>query len=168
MEQETRTERSKGMVPEKARHARMPTPWDDMDRMMEALFSRFRTNPLHRGWPTWDEFALSMEDRAPNVDVVDRDTEIVVRAELPGVDKKDVEVTMSDNSVTIKATTRSEEKEEKGDYYRCEIHRGSYARTVALPGEVDREAAKAVFKDGVLELTMPKREKARKRSVKVE
>ena len=63
---------------------------------------------------------------------------------------------MSEDSVTIKGETRTEEKEEKGDYYRCEISRGSFSRIVALPATVDGAKANAFFKDGILELSLPK------------
>jgi HSP20 family protein len=103
----------------------------------------------------------------PKVDVIDRDEDILLRAELPGVEKKDLEISTSDTAVTLKATTKHEEKEEKGDYYRCEITRGSFARTVALPARVQSDEAKASLKDGVLELTLPKVEKSKRHAVTV-
>jgi HSP20 family protein len=103
----------------------------------------------------------------PKVDVIERDDEVIVKAELPGVDKKDLDVSVTENSVTIKGTTSHEEKEEKGDYYRCEISRDAYARTVALPSYVDADKAKANFKDGVLELKLPKVEKSKRRSIEI-
>jgi HSP20 family protein len=100
--------------------------------------------------------------------VIDRDNEVVVKAELPGVDKKDIDISVTQNTVTIKGTTSHEEKEEKGDYYRCEISRGSYSRTLSLPADVDEEKTKAEFKDGILELTMPKKKKSKRHTIKVE
>lgn len=91
-----------------------------------------------------------------------------MRAEVPGVKKEDLDVSTTDNTVTIKGSTRHEEKEEKGDYYRSEITRGSFSRTVALPSEVDSAKAKARYKDGILELTLPKVNKSKRRTVKVE
>lgn len=104
----------------------------------------------------------------PKVDVIDRDDEVVIRADVPGVDKDDLEVSVSNNTVTIMGETKREEKEEKGDFYRCEISRGAFARTVPLPGDVDIDNVKARFKAGVLELTMPKIEKSRRRSVEID
>jgi HSP20 family protein len=75
---------------------------------------------------------------------------------------------MTDDTVTIKGSSSKEEKEEKGDYYRCEISRGSFSRTVSLPAQVDTARSSAKFKDGVLELKVPKKEQAKRRSVKVE
>jgi HSP20 family protein len=168
MEKETGTQTPKSQELGKARPARTLTPLEEMDRMFEGLFSHRWPSPTRWEWPAWGELAATREGRMPKVDMIDREAEILVRAELPGVDKKDLDVTMTDNTVTIRASTKHEEKEEDGDYYRCEISRGAFLRTLALPGEVDGDKAKAAFKDGILELTIPKVEKARKRSVKVE
>ncbi|MGA7801885.1 MAG: Hsp20/alpha crystallin family protein [Gammaproteobacteria bacterium] len=108
------------------------------------------------------------QNRLPRVDVIDRDAEIVVRAEIPGVRKEELEVSMNHGTVTIKGSTKHESKKEEGDYYRCEISRGSFARTVTLPAEVDGDRAKASFKDGVLELVIPKQERSKRHSIKVE
>jgi HSP20 family protein len=93
---------------------------------------------------------------------------VVVKAELPGVQKDDINVSVTDSSVTIKGSTSHEEKEEKGNYYRREISRGSFSRTVALPSDVDADKAKANFTDGILVLTIPKVEKSHRKSVTVE
>lgn len=104
----------------------------------------------------------------PRVDVVDREHEVMVRAELPGVERDALEVSTTNDSVTIKGTTRHEEKQEEGEYVRCETVSGSFARTVSLPCEVDDAKAKARFKDGLLELTLPKAERARRRAIQIE
>ncbi len=144
--------------------ARVLSPFEEMDRLFEGFFPRGWMRPMRWELPSWAE----IERRFPKVDVIDRDADIVVKAEVPGVDKKDIEVTTTDNTVTIKGKTSHEEKEEKGDYYRCEISRGSFSRTVALPGEVDGTKAKASFKDGVLELTLPKQAKSKRVAVKID
>jgi HSP20 family molecular chaperone IbpA len=95
----------------------------------------------------------------PKVDIIDRDTEIAVRAELPGVMKEDLDVTVSADWMTLKAHTSHEEKEVKGVYYRREMSYGEYQRAVALLHTVNGENAGATFKDGVLELTLPKLER---------
>ena len=69
---------------------------------------------------------------------------------------------------SIKGETKHEEKEEKGDYYRSETSRGAFSRMVSLPADVDESKAKASLKDGVLELTLPKVEKAKRRTIKVD
>ena len=153
---------------QKAEPARALSPFEEMDKYFESHFPSGWMRPFQ--WPrmSWGEMKAPFEGKTPNVDVIDRENEVIVKAELPGVDKKDLDISVSKNTVTIKGSTSHEEKEEKGDYYRCEISRGSYSRTLPLPAEVDDEKAKANFKDGILELTLPKVEKAKKRTIKVE
>ena len=159
----------KGKEPAKPVPARALHPFDEMERMMDRVFGDFPgrgwMRPWRAEWPEWPGLA---ELRMPKVDLIDRDDDILVRAELPGVEKKDLEITTSDTSVTIKGTTRHEEKEEKGDYYRCEISRGSFARTLTLPTMVESAKAKASLREGVLELTLPKVEKSKRHAVTVE
>jgi HSP20 family protein len=145
------------------------TPFEEMetlfDRWLESSFPRRWPRPFRMGWPAWGELA---ETHIPKVDVIDRDEDVLVRAEVPGVDKDNLDVSVSDDTVTIKGETRREEKVEKENYYRCETSQGSFARTVALPSYVDSEGARAKFKDGVLELTLPKVEKAKRRTIKID
>jgi len=143
---------------------RMLSPFEGMDRMFDDFFGRRWLRPFRRDWLAFPEFDVSV----PKVDVIDRDEEVVVRAEVPAVKKEDIEVSISGNTLTIKGETKHEEKEEKGDYYRSEITRGAFSRMVTLPAEVDESKAKAALKDGVLELTLPKIEKAKRRTIKVD
>jgi HSP20 family protein len=152
---------------QKAEPKRALSPFEEMDRLFEDYFSRGWMRPFRWEWPSLGEMAKPFEGKMPKVDVIERDDEVVVKAELPGIDKKDLDVSVTENSVTIKGSTSHEEKEEKGDYYRCEISRGAYARTVALPSYVDADKAKASFKDGVLELKLPKVEKSKRRSIEI-
>ena len=144
------------------------SPFDEMDRLFDTYLSRGWLSPFRWTGPKWSESAKPFEGKMPNVDVIERDNEIVVRAELPGVNKDDIDISVTRDAVTIKGTTSHEDKEEKGDYYRCEISRGSYTRTVVLPKNVDENKAKATFRDGILELTIPKAEEARSKTIKVE
>jgi len=147
---------------------RIMNPFEEMERMFESHFPRGWMRPLRWEWPTWPELPMPFEGKMPRVDVVDRDTEVVVRAELPGVDKKDLEVSVTENTVTIHGCTTHEKKEEKENFYRREISRGEFSRTLTLPAVVDGAKVKASFKDGVLELTAPKVTKAKRRTVKVD
>lgn len=140
-------------------------PFEEMERMFEDVFGR-RMPSLR---PSTGELA-PFEGRQPRVNVQDREADIRITAELPGVGKDDVDVSVSDNAVTIKASTR-EEKEEgepEGEFFRREIASGSFSRTVPLPGDVDADKAKASFDNGVLELTLPKVEGSRRRQIPVE
>jgi HSP20 family protein len=123
-----------------------------------------------RRWPRafgWDLPVAERSEFAPNVDVIDRDDEVVVRAEVPGFRKEDVEVSVSGNMLTLSGETGSEEREEKGNYYRCEISRGAFSRSLTLPTEVDESKAKASMKDGMLELTLPRVEKSKRRIITI-
>lgn len=150
--------------------ARALTPFDEMEHLMERMFEGW----LPRGWlrPFHLERGalpeLALEGWMPKVDVIDRDDDIVVRAEVAGVDKKDLDISVTESSVTLKGETKHEEHEEQGHYYRHEISRGAFARMVTLPAQVDTEKAKAEFKDGVVEVTMPKVAKSKRRSIKLE
>ena len=151
---------------ERVTPTRALSPWEEMERSFEEFFPR---GWIHRrGWPSWGELTRSVESAAPRVDVIDRDDEVLVRAELPGVEKNDLDVSLTENTVTIKGSKSSEQKEEQGDFYRCEIARGEFLRTVPLPSVVDTDKAEASFKDGVLELKVAKVNKAKRRSVKLD
>lgn len=148
--------------------ARVMSPFEEMEHYFQSHFPKGWMHPLNWPRPSWSELSAPFEGKTPKVDVIDRDNEVVVKAELPGVDKKDLDISVTRNSVTIKGSTSHEEKEEKGNVYRREISCGSYSRTLSLPAEVKEDQAKAKFKDGILELTMPKVEKSKRRTIKVE
>jgi HSP20 family protein len=153
---------------QKVQPARALSPFEEMERLFEGYFPRGWMRPF--GWerPSWGELTAPFEGKMPRVDVIDRDEELIVKAELPGVDKKDLDVSVTENTVTIKGSTSHEEKEEKGDYHRSEMSRGTYSRTLTLPTDVEADKAKATFKDGVLELSLPKMKKAKRHSIKVD
>lgn len=161
--------KSKDIVEKKEKGIkRSLSPFEEMDRMFDSFFPRGWLRPQHWERPSWGEMMASFESQMPRVDIIDRDDEVVVHAEVPGVDKDDLEVSVTDNTVTIKASTSQEKKEEKGDYYRCETKRGSFSRTLALPSDIDCDKAKSSLKDGVLELRLPKIAKSKRRQIKVE
>jgi HSP20 family protein len=87
-------------------------------------------------FPSFPELRAPFEGRMPQVDMFDRETEIVIRVALPGVAKEDLEVSMTDETVTIRASTRREVKEEKGEYYHRELSQGEFQRTLRLPAAV--------------------------------
>lgn len=154
-------------VPEES-SSRLMSPFEEMERWFEGMFPRSLMHPLHWDMPTWSQLHRPFEGKAPRVDVIDRDAEVFIKAELPGVDKKDIDLTVDEQSVTIKGHTHYEKKEEKGDYYRSEVSSGSYMRTIPLPAKVVSDQAKAKYTDGMLELTLPKVSPSSKRSVTIE
>ncbi|MEW6739420.1 MAG: Hsp20/alpha crystallin family protein [Nitrospirota bacterium] len=133
----------------------------DMDRLFEEFFSPITRR--RRGW-----LKPEMGVIVPNIEMYDRKNEIVVKAELPGVAKEDIDLTITKDSLTLKGETTKEEEVKEEDYYAAEISYGSFTRTIALPAEVDSEKAKASFKNGVLEIVLPKREEAKPKEIKIE
>jgi HSP20 family protein len=147
--------------------ARMMSPFEDFERFFEQIVPRGWLRSMR--WPRAMAPELGETQLwVPSVDVLDRDDEVVVRAEIPGVKKEDIHISLTGNLMTIKGETKHEEKEEKGDYYRCEISHGAFSRMVTLPVDVDDTKAKAVVHDGMLEVTLPKLEQAKRRDIKIQ
>lgn len=133
-------------------------------------FDNFFDDFLSRRWPRlldWNMPNLSESD-FPRVDILDHDNDVEVQAALPGVKKEDLEVSVTDQAITIRTSTKEEKKEEeKGKYFRREIAQGQFQRTVSLPENVDGEKANASFKDGILKVTIPKTEKSKRRNIEI-
>ena len=101
------------------------------------------------------------------IDVIERDKDILIRVEMPGVEKKDLEVSVSDSALTIKGVVSRASKEQKKDYFRCEIAQGNFFRSLSFPAGVDASNINANLKDGILEVLLPKEESAQRRTVEV-
>lgn len=133
-------------------------------------FDRFFDDFLSRRWPRlldWNAPSLP-EIAFPKVDIIDHDDNIEVHAALPGVKKEDVDVSIANQTMTIRTSSKEEKKEEeKGKYFRREITQGEFQRTLSLPDNVDGDNAKASFKDGILKVTMPKTEKGKRKSIEI-
>jgi len=111
--------------------------------------------------------AMALVDWAPAVDVMETDEEFQIRAELPGVEKKDVKLSV-ENGVLLISGHREQEKEEKGKrYHKIERAYGNFARSFTVPEAVDAEKVTAEFKNGLLNVRLPKSEKARPKSIEV-
>ena len=147
---------------------REPEVLDEMDRMFDTLFHRGWMRPFREAWPEWARFEETMDMRTPRLDVIDREEEILVRAEVPGVEKQDLNVSLTGQLLTIKGERRHEAKTEEGEFFRSEIARGSFSRTIRVPEDVEFEKAKADFKEGILEIHLPKTHKTEHRRIKVE
>jgi len=140
---------------------RLLSPFEDMERWFEDFFRRpfplFAPSLLPR---------LRME-MTPTADIFEEGEDVVVKAELPGMKKEEIEVKLTENTITISGEKKKEEKIEKKDYYRVERSYGSFKRAFNLPSEVQMDKAKAQFKDGILEIRIPKTEEAKKKEKKV-
>jgi HSP20 family protein len=110
---------------------------------------------------------LSTRPWAPAVDIFENENNIVLKAELPGVDPKDVEVRVEDNTLYLKGERKFEKETKEENYHRVERSYGSFARSFALPSSIDAEKVAADYKDGLLTLTLPKREEAKPKTIKI-
>ena len=129
---------------------------DEMDRILDD-FGLDRPSPASR---TGRSFLRSWQGSsawswAPDVEVFHRNDEFVVRADLPGLNKDDVKVDVTENGITIQGERKREHEEEREGFYRSERSYGSFYRMIPLPDGTITDQAKAKFKDGVLEITMP-------------
>lgn len=130
----------------------------EIDRLFADFFAGFGEDAL---WPRGLMASRSAFPAMPKVDVAETADELVVKADLPGMEEKDLKVTLDGDLLTIRGT-RSEEKEDKRrDYHLMERSYGEFHRTIQLPAGVDRDKVKAAFKNGVLQVTLPKRPEAR-------
>jgi HSP20 family protein len=140
------------------------TRWErDMDRMMDDFFGR-RIRPW---WPERFFRTDELDVRTPAVDVFEEKDDIVVKAEIPGMEKDNIQVNLTDHTLTIKGEKKKEEEVKEENYYRSERSYGSFLRTLELPRDVHADKVKATFKNGVLEVRMPKTEEAKAKEIKV-
>lgn len=127
----------------------------EMNRLLESFFGG---SPLH--------FGDSMT--APAVEVADTNEAIIVKAQVPGVSKDQIQVTVTEGALTLKGEMKEEEKKEEKNYHRREFRYGAFTRTIPLPAAVQAEKATAQLKEGVLTITIPKSEPARVKEVPVQ
>jgi HSP20 family protein len=126
-----------------------------MNRMLEGQY---------RG--TEDEWALG-GSWAPAVDIYEKDGNIVLKAELPGVDPKDVDIRVENNLLTLRGERKFDNEVKRDNYHRVERSYGSFSRSFTLPNVVDTQNIKAEYRDGVLHMTLPKREEAKPRQIQI-
>jgi HSP20 family protein len=129
----------------------------EFDRLFRETFQPFfaEGEPSTRTW-------------APAVDIYETADSIVLKAELPGIDPKDVDVRVEDNTLFLKGERRFEKEVKEENYHRVERSYGSFARSFSLPNSIDTDKVEAEYKDGVLTLNMPKREEAKPKTIKIE
>jgi HSP20 family protein len=118
--------------------------------------------------PVFGETEVSTRSWAPPVDIYETEDAIVLKAELPGIDPKDVEIRVENNTLYLKGERKSEKEVKEQNYHRVERSYGSFARSFSLPSSIDAEKVKAEYKDGLLTLTMPKREEAKPKTIKID
>lgn len=133
--------------------------YEDLFRRPLSLFS----HP-----PDWPRMKfLEKDEMSFTADIYEEGNDVVVKADMPGVKKEDVNVSLSDDTITIRGERKKEEKVERKDYYRVERSYGSFTRSFRLPADVQTDRAEAKFGDGVLEIRIPRMEEARAKTKKV-
>jgi HSP20 family protein len=126
----------------------------DMNRLFDDFFRDFERMPS--AWAL-----VSAETRMPRVDVSETETEIRIAADLPGMDEKDIDVSLTEGVLTIRGETKFEKDEKEENFHRVERSYGTFQRSIPLPAEVEEDKADAVFSMGVLRVTLPKAKEVR-------
>ncbi|HRR95466.1 MAG TPA: Hsp20/alpha crystallin family protein [Candidatus Ratteibacteria bacterium] len=126
---------------------------DDFDRLVDRIFNR--------------DLDLWEGGRVPAIDVYEEGDNIIVKAEVPGVKKEDISVSLNGDILTISGKSQEEKEVKKENFYRKEIRSGTFSRSITLPAQIDKDKVKASYKDGVLQLTLPKSPEEKKKEVKI-
>lgn len=141
--------------------SRVWAPLDEAEKWFEDIFKRPFPFMLSRGR------MHEMEGIVPSIDMFEEKNEVVIKVELPGMKKEDIDISLTDNIITLSGEKKKEETVAKKNYYRVERSEGSFKRSFRLPAEVKTDKANANFKDGVLEIRLPKTEEAIRQKVKI-
>jgi HSP20 family protein len=141
--------------------------WDPLRDMvslreaMDRLFAESFVSPRSWSAPTEEGVATLA------LDVFEDDNDVTVQASVPGVKPEDIELSITGDVLTIKGETREQKEERQGDYHVRERRCGAFQRSITLPAQIDADKADAKFKDGVLTLTLPKREEVKPKTIKI-
>ncbi|MBW2056644.1 MAG: Hsp20/alpha crystallin family protein [Deltaproteobacteria bacterium] len=141
------------------------TPWRPFKELttlrdeMDKLWSRFFGE-----WPTLEPFRTEW---APSLDVSETKDNIVVKGEVPGIDPKDIDISIANGVLTIKGEKKQEQEEKDENYHMIERRYGSFSRSIRLPHDIQNDKVKASYKNGVLKITLPKSEEAKRKEVKI-
>lgn len=141
------------------------SPFEEMEKWFEEAWRRPFSVMSSRLWPEMK--GLEGGSLSPSVDIYAEGNELILKADLPGINKEDLEVNLTENLLTISGEKKKEEKVERENYYRFERSHGSFLRRFEIPHDIDTEKITAHFKDGVLEIRLPKTEEAKSKEKKI-
>ena len=133
---------------------------EDMEMTMDSLISGVGTPTVWRRTP-------SEVGWTPPMEVYDKGEEFVARAELPGINKEDIDISVTGDTLTVSGERKAEEEVKEKDYYRCELCYGKFSRALTLPAAVETENINAIYKDGVLEIKLPKSKEAKPKKIDI-
>ncbi|MBI5181876.1 MAG: Hsp20/alpha crystallin family protein [Nitrospirae bacterium] len=140
-------------------------PFRDLLSLQERMNKLFEESLFRSGK---DQEDLTVGRWSPSVDVMENEQEIVIKAELPGIELKDVEVLIKENLLTLRGERKFEKEEEKENYHRIERAYGAFQRVFTLPASVEQDKVKAKMKDGILEIRLPKAKKELPKKIEIE
>lgn len=129
---------------------------EQMNRLLDMAWSKESGEELREG--VWQ----------PPVDIFEDENGVVIKVELPGIDQKDIDVRIEDNTLTIRGERKHDQEVKKENYHRVERYYGSFQRSFSLPTTIDRETVKAVCDKGILTITLPRREETKPKQINVE
>lgn len=155
--------KARNLLPEIVRKTRTDVdhPFYSLQREMNSLFDNF-----FRGFDLAPR-SLAAGVFSPSVDVKENDKEYIIKAELPGVEEKDIDVTVTSDSITIKGEKKEEKEDKDKNYYYMERSYGSFSRVIPLEGEIEAAKAEAKFKNGILDIKIPKNQSTKAKGTKV-
>lgn len=154
------------MVLERRRPARGLIPWQpfrEMDTMVRNFEDIFGRSFL----PVWRRLPTEARKWTPAIEVFEKEDEFVVRAELPGMKEEDVDISVADDTLTIKGEKKSESEVKEGNYYYCERSYGSFLRSITLPSNIDSKKIEASYESGVLEISLPKVDEVKPKKISI-
>jgi len=155
------------MVIERWRPSRGLMPWQPF-RAMEEMEQRFNDIFGRSLLPAmWRRFPLEERGWAPPLEVFEKEDKFVVKAELPGMEEDDIDISVVGDTLTIKGEKKAESEVKEEDYYCCERSYGSFFRSIALPATVDAKKIEASYENGVLEVSLPKAPEVKPKKVPV-
>ena len=138
-------------------------PFRDMTTLRERMNRLFEDMAASRG----EEKDLTTSSWAPAVDIYETENEVVLTAEIPGIEEKDIEIKVEDNTLSLRGERKFEKETKEENYHRIERSYGTFTRTFSLPNSIDADKVAANYKDGVLTLNMPKKEEAKPKTIKI-
>lgn len=130
---------------------------DRMNRLFDESVGRFRSGDETMDAGVW----------SPAVDIYETEQDIVLKAELPEVNQNDIDIRLENNTLTLKGERKFERETQQENYHRVERSYGAFSRSFTLPSTVDQDKIKAEYKDGILKVTLPKREETKPKQIKV-
>jgi HSP20 family protein len=118
-------------------------------------------------WNPFRDLDTMHDNWSPFVDVFETDTEVIIKAELPGMEAKDIEIKLEDNTLLLKGERRFEKETKNESYHRIERAYGNFSRAFALPAFVEESMVRAEYKDGLLKISLPKKEPKKSKEIKI-